>query len=136
VVLAVLMPVVASIGGNAGTQALAVAVRALATREVNASNVLRIVGREISVGLANGVAIGVLLAGVAYLWFQNPQLSLVIGLAVLINLCAAALAGVLMPLTLDRLGRDPAVASPVFVTWITDTVGFLSFLGLAALILL
>lgn len=136
VVLAVLMPVVASIGGNAGTQALAVAVRALATREVNASNVMRIVGREISVGLANGLAIGLLLAAVAWVWFQTPLLSLVIGLAVLINLCAAALAGVLMPLTLDRLGRDPAVASPVFVTWITDTVGFLSFLGLAALILL
>jgi magnesium transporter len=136
VVLAVLMPVVASIGGNAGTQALAVAVRALATREVNASNVLRIVGREISVGLANGIAIGLLLAGVAWVWFQTPLLSLVIGLAVLINLCAAALAGTLMPLALDRMGRDPAVASPVFVTWITDTVGFLSFLGLAALILI
>lgn len=136
VVLAVLMPVVASIGGNAGTQALAVAVRALATREVNASNVFRIVLREISVGLANGIAIGLLLAGVSWIWFQTPLLSLVIGLAVLINLCAAALAGALVPLTLDRFGRDPAVASPVFVTWITDTVGFLSFLGLAALILI
>ena len=134
--LAVLMPIVASIGGNAGTQALGVTVRALATREVNASNVFRIVLREVGVGLANGVAIALVVAAVAGLWYQNPYLSLAIGLAVVINLCAAALAGTLMPLTLDRLGRDPAVASPVFVTWVTDTIGFLSFLGLAALILL
>lgn len=135
VALAVLMPVVASIGGNAGTQALAVAVRTLATREVNRSNVFRIVWREIRVGLMNGAAIGLALGGVAWLWKGNSELSMVIGLAVLINLCAASLAGTLMPLLLDKFGRDPAVASPVLVTWITDTVGFLSFLGLAALIL-
>lgn len=135
VALAVLMPVVASIGGNAGTQALAVAVRTLATREVNRSNVLRIVWREIRVGMMNGAAIGLALGGVAWLWKGDQGLSLVIGLAVLINLCAAAMAGTLMPLILDKFGRDPAVASPVLVTWITDTVGFLSFLGLAALIL-
>lgn len=136
VALAVLMPIVASIGGNAGTQALAVAVRALATREVNASNVLRIVLRELGVGLANGVAIATLLAIAAYVWKNDPLLSLVIGGAVVINLCAAAVAGTLVPLTLDRLGRDPAVASPVFVTWVTDTVGFFSFLGLAGLVLM
>ena len=135
VALAVLMPVVASIGGNAGTQALAVAVRTLATREVNRSNVLRIVWREIRVGMMNGAAIGLALGSVAWLWKGDQGLSLVIGLAVLINLCAAALAGTLMPLLLDKFGRDPAVASPVLVTWITDTVGFLSFLGLAAVIL-
>lgn len=135
VALAVLMPVVASIGGNAGTQALAVAVRTLATREVNRSNVLRIVWREIRVGMMNGAAIGLALGGVAWLWKGDQGLSLVIGLAVLINLCAAAMAGTLMPLILDKFGRDPAVASPVLVTWITDTVGFLSFLGLAAVIL-
>ncbi len=136
VYLAILMPVVASIGGNAGTQALTVAVRSLASRELTSSNLLRIVSREVMVGLFNGTAIGALIAGVAWVWFGLPLLSLTIGLAVLINLVAAALAGTLIPVVLDRLDRDPAVASPVFVTWITDSVGFLSFLGLAGLILL
>lgn len=136
VALAVLMPVVASIGGNAGTQALTVAVRALAMREVSAANGWRILRREIAVGLANGAAIATLLAGATWIWQRNTTLSLVIGLAVIINLMAAALAGTLAPLALDRLGRDPAVSSPVFVSWVTDAVGFLAFLGLAALILL
>lgn len=134
--LAILMPVVASIGGNAGTQALTVAVRALASRELTSSNLLRIVSREAMVGLFNGGTIGALMAGVAWVWFGMPLLSLTIGLAVLINLVAASLAGTLIPVVLERLDRDPAVASPVFVTWITDSVGFLSFLGLAGLILL
>jgi magnesium transporter len=136
VYLAILMPVVASIGGNAGTQALTVAVRSLASRELTSSNLLRIVSREVMVGLFNGAAIGALIAGVAWVWFGMPLLSLTIGLAVLINLVAASLAGTLIPVVLERLDRDPAVASPVFVTWITDSVGFLSFLGLAGLILL
>jgi magnesium transporter len=136
VALAVLMPVVASIGGNAGTQALTVSVRALAMRELSAANAWRILRREIAVGLLNGAAIALLLAAVTWLWFRDSSLSLVIGLAVMINLCAAALAGTLAPLALDRLGRDPAVASPVFVSWVTDTIGFLAFLGLATLILL
>jgi magnesium transporter len=134
--LAILMPVVASIGGNSGTQALTVAVRALASRELNSANAMRILSREVLVGLFNGTAIAILLGGVSFLWFHLPLLSLTIGLAVLINLVAASLAGTLVPLALDRLDRDPAVASPVFVTWITDTVGFLSFLGLAGVILL
>ena len=136
VYLAILMPVVASIGGNAGTQALTVAVRSLASRELTSSNLMRIVGREVMVGLFNGSAIGALMAVIAWVWFQEPLLSLTIGLAVLINLVAAALAGTLIPVLLDRLDRDPAVSSPVFVTWITDSVGFLSFLGLAGIILL
>jgi magnesium transporter len=136
VYLAILMPVVASIGGNSGTQALTVAVRALASRELNSANATRILAREVLVGLFNGAVIAVLLAGVAWLWFRIPLLSLTIGLAVMINLLAASLAGTLIPLALDRLDRDPAVASPVFVTWITDTVGFFSFLGLAGIILL
>jgi magnesium transporter len=136
VYLAILMPVVASIGGNSGTQALTVAVRSLASRELTSANAPRILGREVMVGLFNGATIGTLLAGVAWVWFREPLLSLTIGLAVLINLVAASLAGTLVPLALDRLDRDPAVASPVFVTWITDTVGFLSFLGLAGVILL
>jgi len=136
VYLAILMPVVASIGGNSGTQALTVAVRSLASRELTSANFPRILGREVMVGLFNGVTIGSLLAVVAWVWFREPLLSLTIGLAVLINLVAASLAGTLVPIILDRLDRDPAVASPVFVTWITDTVGFLSFLGLAGVILL
>lgn len=136
VALAVLMPIVASIGGNAGTQALTVAVRSLASRELSAANAWRIVRREVVVGLTNGVTIAVLLAAVAGVWFGMPLLSLTIALAVLINLLAASLAGTLIPLALDRLDRDPAVSSPVFVSWITDVVGFLSFLGLASVILL
>lgn len=136
VALAVLMPVVASIGGNAGTQALTVSVRALALRELSAANAWRILRREIAVGLINGLTIAVLLASVTWVWQRDVLLSVVIGSAVMINLCVAALAGTLAPLALDRLGRDPAVASPVFVTWMTDTIGFLAFLGLAALILL
>ena len=97
---------------------------------------MRILGREIMVGAFNGVAIWALVAGVAWIWFQQPMLSVTIGLAVFINLLAAALAGTLVPLALDRLDRDPAVSSPVFVTWITDSVGFFAFLGLAGLILL
>lgn len=136
VALAVLMPIVASIGGNAGTQALTVAVRSLASRELSAANALRIVRREVVVGLTNGVTIAILLAAVAGIWFGMPLLSLTIALAVIINLFAASLAGTLIPLALDRLDRDPAVSSPVFVSWITDVVGFLSFLGLASVILL
>lgn len=136
VALAVLMPVVASIGGNAGTQALTVSVRALAMRELSAANAWRILRREVAVGLLNGAAVALLLAGVTWLWQRDVMLSVVIGSAVVINLFAAALAGTLAPLALDRLGRDPAVASPVFVSWVTDTIGFLAFLGLAALILL
>ncbi len=136
VALAVLMPIVASIGGNAGTQALTVAVRSLAAKELSAANAMRIVGREVAVGLTNGLAVGVLMAIIAGFWFGLPALSLVIGLAVVINILAAALAGTLIPLALDRMDRDPAVSSPVFVSWITDVVGFLAFLGLATLILL
>ena len=136
VALAVLMPIVASIGGNSGTQALTVAVRSLASRELTSANAVRILGREVLVGLFNGVVTAALLAVIAWVWFRDPLLSLTIGLAVSLNLVAASLAGTLVPLALDRLDRDPAVASPVFVTWITDTVGFFTFLGLAGIILL
>ncbi len=134
--LAVLMPIVASMGGNAGTQTLTVAVRALAVRELNAANALRVVLRELSVGAINGVAFAVLMGLVTLLWFHQPGLSLVIGLAMVVNLMAAALAGILVPLTLHRMGYDPAVSSAVFVTTVTDVVGFFTFLGLATLILL
>lgn len=136
VTLAILMPIVASVGGNAGTQALAVAVRALSARELTAANSLRIVIREMTVGFMNGGVVGLVMAGATYLLFHDVRLAITIGLALVINLFLAAAAGVLAPLTLQRLGRDPAVSSSVFVTFVTDLMGFLSFLGLASLILL
>jgi magnesium transporter len=136
VALAVLMPIVASIGGNSGTQALTVSVRALSSRELTTTNALRTVWREVRVGLVNGAVIAFILAMVAGAWFHSFWLGVVIACAVMINLTAAALAGTLVPLTLSRLGRDPAVSSPIFVTMVTDCVGFFSFLGLAAVILL
>jgi magnesium transporter len=134
--LAILMPIVASLGGNAGTQTLAVAVRALASRELNASNAMRIVLRELGVGVLNGAVLASIMALAVFLFFRDPMLCLTIGLALVINLFIASMAGILVPLALDRLGRDPAVSSSVFVTFMTDFMGFLSFLGLAALILL
>jgi magnesium transporter len=136
VTLAILMPIVASVGGNAGTQALAVAVRALANRELSAANSLRIVSREVIVGLMNGGVVGVIMATATWFLFHDLRLAITIGLALIINLFVAAAAGVLAPLTLERFGRDPAVSSSVFVTFVTDLMGFLSFLGLASLILL
>jgi len=132
VALAVLMPIVASMGGNAGTQTMTVAVRALATRDLGPINALRVVVRETSVGLINGMLFAVIMGTFAWWWFGSDGLGLVIGAAMIINLIAAALAGILVPLTLDRLNLDPAVASGVFVTTVTDVVGFFAFLGLAA----
>ncbi len=136
VALAVLMPIVASMGGNAGTQTMTVAVRALATHELGPVNTFRVVGRECAVGLINGVLFAGLMGAFAWFWFGSDGLGLVIAAAMLINLVAAALAGILVPLTLDELGIDPAVASAVFVTTVTDVLGFFAFLGLAALWLL
>ena len=131
VALAILMPIVASIGGNAGTQTMAVAVRALATNQLTQSNTIRTIKREIAVALLNGVTIAVLIGVGAALVFANPQLGLVIAAAMLINILIAGLAGVLVPVVLERLDQDPAVASSVFVTMTTDSMGFLAFLGLA-----
>jgi len=131
VALAVLMPIVASIGGNAGTQTMAVAVRALATNQLTRSNRMRTIWREVRLALLNGVTIAVLIGLGAGLVFTNPALGGVIAAAMLINIAVAGLAGVLVPLLLERLGQDPAVASSVFVTMITDSMGFLAFLGLA-----
>ena len=136
VALAVLMPIVASMGGNAGTQTMTVAVRALATRDLSAVNASRIVVREVSVGLLNGLLFAVILAAVAMFWFGSGALGGVIAAAMVFNHLAAALAGILIPLALDKLGYDPAVASSVFVTTITDVVGFFAFLGLATFWLL
>ena len=131
VALAVLMPIVASIGGNAGTQTMAVAVRALAMNQLTRSNTWRTIWREVAVALLNGVTIAVLLGIGAGLVFANLQLGLVIAAAMLINILVAGLSGVVVPVLFDRAGQDPAVASSVFVTMITDSMGFLAFLGLA-----
>jgi len=134
-VLAVLMPIVAGMGGNAGTQTLAVAVRALATNQLTESNTLRAFGRELTIALANGVTLGALIGAGVALIFQNPLLGAVMGAAMVINNIAAGLGGILVPVTLDRFRVDPAVSSAVFVTTITDVTGFFSFLGLAAIFL-
>ncbi|ESQ92082.1 magnesium transporter [Asticcacaulis sp. AC460] len=146
VILATLMPIVASIGGNSGTQALTVNVRALAARELTVANAWRTLWREVRVAWINGATLGFVLSIIATLLMWNTQIqkdwngALAMGGvmwgAVVINFTAAALAGTLMPLGLSKMGRDPAVASPIFVTMVTDTVGFFSFLGLAAVILL
>lgn len=131
VALAILMPIVASMGGNAGTQTLTVTVRALATRDIDIHNAGRVIRREATVGIINGVMFAVVVAVLAFFWFGNWQLGLVIGMAMIINMIAAGLAGILLPLLLDKLGIDPAIASAVFVTTVTDVVGFFAFLSLA-----
>ena len=136
VTLAILMPIVASLGGNAGTQTLAVAVRALANRELTSANAARVIMREMGVGLVNGGVLASVMAVAVWIFFHDLRLSLTVGLALVVNLFVASVAGILSPLTLDRLGRDPAVSSSVFVTFVTDFMGFLSFFGLAAVILL
>lgn len=132
VALAILMPIVASMGGNAGTQTMTVAVRAIATHDLDPYNIGRVVLRETYVGLINGLAFAVLMAAVAIIWFGSAGLGLVIGTAMVVNMLAAALAGILIPLALDKFGIDPAIASSVFVTTVTDVVGFFAFLGFAA----
>ncbi|MBK9492956.1 MAG: Magnesium transporter MgtE [Alphaproteobacteria bacterium ADurb.BinA280] len=136
VALAVLMPIVAGMGGNAGTQVLALMVRGLALGQVGASNAKVLLWKEVRVALLNGLALGALLAGVVWLWFDDIALSLVIYAALIMNLLFASLAGVLVPLTLRRLGFDPALASGIFLTTVTDVMGFFVFLGLGSLILL
>jgi magnesium transporter len=133
VALAVLMPIVASMGGNAGTQTMTVTVRALATRELGRTNAWRIVRRELCVGLLNGLAFALIVGVIAATWFEIAELGVVIGLALLTVLASGALGGILIPLALNRMGVDPAVSSGPFVTTITDIVGFFSFLGIATL---
>lgn len=136
VALAVLMPIVASMGGNAGTQTMTVTVRALATRELTSSNVKRVVMREISIAVVNGVVIAVLIGVLSWLWFQDMALGGVMGAAMIVNIIMAGFAGIIVPVTLDKINVDPALASSIFVTTITDVVGFFAFLGLAAVVLI
>ncbi len=133
-VLAVLMPIVAGMGGNAGTQTLAVAVRAIATNQLTESNTFRAFGRELTIALANGLSLAILIGVGVTLIFHNPLLGGVMGASMIINNLAAGFGGIVVPVTLDRLRIDPAVSSAVFVTTITDVTGFFSFLGLAALV--
>jgi magnesium transporter len=136
VALAVLMPIVASMGGNAGTQSLTVAVRSIATKDLTGANVWRVIRRECLVGLVNGVIFAVVMGIVGLIWFGSPALGYVIAAAMVINLVVAGLAGTVIPVVLDRVGVDPALASGAFVTTVTDIVGFFAFLGLAGVILL
>jgi magnesium transporter len=133
VALAVLMPIVASMGGNAGTQTMTVAVRALATRDLGRGNAWRVIRREMVVGFLNGLAFALVLAAVAVFWFGSAHLGPVIGLAIVITLVSAAFGGIVIPLVLDRFGVDPAISSGPLVTTITDVVGFFAFLGIATL---
>lgn len=133
VALAVLMPIVAGMGGNAASQTMTVTVRALATKDLDIYNAWRIIRREMGVGFINGIIFAVLIGIVAATWFSDPYLGCIIASAMVINMFVAAVAGILIPLLLDRYGVDPAVASAVFVTAVTDVVGFFAFLGLASL---
>ena len=136
VALAVLMPIVASMGGNAGTQTVTVAVRALAMGELTATNMFRFIFKEVAVGGLNGMLFAVLMGGAVFAWYGDWKLGAVIGSAMVCNLVAAALAGTLIPLGLQKIGVDPAVSSTVFLTTVTDVIGFLAFLGLATIFLL
>ena len=136
VALAVLMPIVASMGGNAGTQSLTVAVRAIATKDLTSSNMWRVLRREVFVGLINGLVFALIMGVVGLIWFGSPTLGYVIAAAMVINMVVAGLAGTAIPVLLEKFGIDPALASGAFVTTVTDVVGFFAFLGLAALVLL
>lgn len=136
VALAVLMPIVASMGGNAGTQTLTVAVRAIAARQLSGANAWRTIWKESLVGLMNGAAFAVIMGIAAGLWFQNPALGVIIAVAMIINLIVAGFGGAAIPILLQKAGADPAVASAVFLTTVTDIIGFFAFLGLAAVFLI
>ena len=136
VALAVLMPIVASMGGNAGTQSLTVAVRAIATKDLTGANVWRVIRREVLVGLVNGLIFAVVMGIVGIVWFGSPALGYVIAAAMVVNMVVAGFAGTVIPVVLERVGVDPALASGAFVTTVTDIVGFFAFLGLAAMVLL
>ena len=136
VALAVLMPIVASMGGNAGTQTLTVAVRALATKDLTSANAWRVIRREAIVGLLNGLIFAIIIGLIGYYWYGFPMLGAVLAMAMILNLLMAGLAGILVPLLLDKFNLDPALGSSALVTTVTDIVGFFAFLGLAATILL
>ena len=132
VALAFLMPIVASMGGNAGMQTLAVTIRAIATKELSSSNFNRVVGKEFLIGILNGIIFALITAAIVQLWFKEEKLSLLIGISMILNMIVAGLFGILVPVSLKKINVDPALASSVFVTTITDVIGFLSFLGIGS----
>ena len=132
VALAFLMPIVASMGGNAGMQTLAVTIRAIATKELSSGNFNKIVGKEFLIGILNGIIFAIITAVIVQLWFQEFKLSLLIGISMVLNMIVAGLFGILVPVSLKKVNIDPALASSVFVTTITDVIGFLSFLGIGS----
>ena len=136
VALAFLMPIVASMGGNAGMQTLAVTIRAIATKELSSSNFNRVVGKEFIIGILNGIIFALITAVIVQLWFKEINLSLLIGVSMILNMMVAGLFGILVPVSLNKMNIDPALASSVFVTTITDVIGFLSFLGIGSLVFL
>ena len=136
VALAFLMPIVASMGGNAGMQTLAVTIRAIATKELSSGNFNRVVGKEFLIGILNGIIFAIITAGIVQLWFKQTDLSLLIAISMVLNMIVAGLFGILVPVSLKKLNVDPALASSVFVTTITDVIGFLSFLGIGSYFLL
>jgi magnesium transporter len=136
VALAVLMPIVASMGGIAGSQTLTLVIRGIALKQVNDANAGRILAKELSIGVVNGILWAIIVAVIAGLWFQSISLGLLLGSAMVINLICAAFAGATIPLALDKIGIDPALAGGVLLTTVTDVIGFMAFLGLATLFLL
>ncbi|RPH01243.1 MAG: magnesium transporter [Candidatus Pelagibacter sp. TMED153] len=132
VALAFLMPIVASMGGNAGMQTLAVTIRAIAKKELSSSNFNRVVGKEFIIGILNGIIFAIITAIIVHFWFKEISLSILIGISMVLNMIVAGLFGILVPVSLKKMNIDPALASSVFVTTITDVIGFLSFLGLGA----
>jgi magnesium transporter len=131
VALAILMPVVTALGGNAGIQAMTVTVRAISQRQVSKRNAMKVVGRELLVALMNGAAVAVAVGAAAAIWFTSGELGAVIAVALVFNIFCAGFFGATLPMLLDRLGVDPAVASSVFLTTLTDVIGFFAFLALA-----
>ena len=129
------MPIVASMGGNAATQTLTVTVRLIATKELTAENLFKIIGKEFSVGFLNGILFSLISGLFVYFWFYEIKLSILIAVSMVINMACAGLSGIAIPVILDKFKIDPAIASTVFVTTVTDVVGFVSFLGLAGIIL-
>jgi magnesium transporter len=126
------MPIVASMGGNAGMQTLAVTIRAIATKELSSGNLTQVVTKEFIIGVLNGIIFAAITALIVQLWFKEINLSILIAVAMVLNMMVAGLFGILVPVSLKKLNIDPAIASSVFVTTITDVIGFLSFLGIGA----
>jgi magnesium transporter len=129
------MPIVASMGGVAGTQTLTIMIRGLTLQQINSSNLNWLFKREVAVSVVNGMVLSILVGGITYLWFESYVLSLVISIAMVINLISSAIAGILIPIILRKFNQDPAIAGSVVVTTVTDVIGFFSFLGLAAIFL-